>query len=223
MSTLYPVTFHFLASAMADAIRASGCLRSDSIVAVEDAVGVRVSLTAVSPSQQESEAALTELQAASETQGAELVRAQADLESIRAELAGRVEAEEVARTALETAKQEALSAREEVGARERSLEEAQARNAQERTDLVGQLGVATTTAEQARTELAEARSALQGCQNEREVLEGKVGEGREARRIGECERAEAVFCWDNVLTWKKPPTACRLELSCSMQMQQYTQ
>ena len=34
MSTLYPVTFHFLASAMADAIRASGCLRSDSIVAV---------------------------------------------------------------------------------------------------------------------------------------------------------------------------------------------
>ena len=132
---------------------------------------------------QESEAALTELQAASETQGAELVRAQADLESIRAELAGRVEAEEVARTALETAKQEALSAREEVGARERSLEEAQARNAQERTDLVGQLGVATTTAEQARTELAEARSALQGCQNEREVLEGKVGEGREAAEI----------------------------------------
>ena len=34
---------------------------SDSIVAVEDAVGVRVSLTAVSPSQQESEAALASL------------------------------------------------------------------------------------------------------------------------------------------------------------------
>ena len=131
----------------------------------------------------ESEAAVAELRLAAESREAALARAQGDLESTRTELSGRAGAEEAARAALEAAQREAQSAREEVGARDRSLEEVQARSAQERADAEGQLGAAAAAAEQARTELAEARAALQTIQNEREVLEGKVGEGREAAEV----------------------------------------